>query len=413
MKFVRPSSIRGSLIAPSSKSYAQRAIFCGLLASGESQLIGYSECTDTHYATQVARSLGASLEHREGRLIILGGKQVLNSRLDCGESGLCMRMVPAIAALQEQTFEVTGKPALLRRPVSMLEAPLEQLGVKCKSNDGFPPLSIRGPLKGGEIFVDGSISSQFISGLLIALPLAKEDSVVFVSKLKSAPYLAMTLEIISAFGVKVETSDLNQFRIKGRQRYQPTKFQLEGDWSGGAFLLVAGAIAGQVTLSNLNSNSLQADRAILQALKLAGASLSLEPESITVAHRPLTAFSFDATDCPDLFPPLVALACSCRGKSVIKGTTRLVHKESNRAATLRSEYAKLGAKIEASDDCLIIEGTKLSGGKVTAHNDHRIAMSTAVAALNSINGVTIEGPDCVAKSYPEFFRELESVQVII
>jgi 3-phosphoshikimate 1-carboxyvinyltransferase len=294
----------------------------------------------------------------------------------------------------------------------MMEGPLRKLGAECRTNGGMPPVKIKGKMRGGSVEVDGSASSQFITGLLMALPLCEGDSVLKVSSLKSKPYVRMTLELLAEFGIKVRHDrELSRFEIGGGQRYRPRSLEVEGDWSSAAFLLVAGAIAGSVRISGLRTDSLQADRAIVDALKRAGANVRIENGKIVAEKSALKGFKFDASDCPDLFPPLAALACSCKGTTVLSGAGRLRGKESDRAASIVSELSAMGAKVRVDGNRMIITGGKLEGGEVDPHNDHRIAMACAVAALASEKGARINWERCVAKSYPGFFRDLESLRV--
>jgi 3-phosphoshikimate 1-carboxyvinyltransferase len=259
--------------------------------------------------------------------------------------------------------------------------------------------------------VDGSASSQFLSGLLLALPRAPGDSLLEVAGLRSGPYIRMTLDVLAAFGVQVEASAaLDRFHIPGGQTYQPVDLAVEGDWSGAAFLLVAGAVAGELSVEGLNPASAQADRAVLQALAAAGVQAGWAGGALRVGRGDLEAFTFDATDCPDLFPPLAALAVHARGLSRIRGTGRLKAKESDRATALVAELSAMGARLRVAGDWMEIEGGPLQGGAVDPHNDHRIAMACAVAGLRSREGATMEGEACVDKSYPDFFRDLASLR---
>jgi 3-phosphoshikimate 1-carboxyvinyltransferase len=255
------------------------------------------------------------------------------------------------------------------------------------------------------------MSSQIASGFLMALPRCSQDSVLRVSNLKSKPYLRMTLSLLKEFGIIIHhDEELSRFEIPGDQSYRPRTYRLEGDWSGGAFLLVAGAIAGRVKVRGLSDKSPQADRAILEALEKSGARVRSEGNAVTVEQSRLEAFEFDATDCPDLFPPLVALACYCKGKSVIRGTERLRHKESDRAMTLVAEFGKMGARIHLQNGRMEVTGKRLRGGEVSSRHDHRIAMACAVAGLGSEKGVAIHDWACVAKSHPQFFDDLEALR---
>ena len=295
----------------------------------------------------------------------------------------------------------------------MIEEALNQLGVKCKSSDGFLPITIKGPIKGGHCEIDGSISSQLLTGLLMALPLASKDSEIKVKNLKSKPYIDMTLQLLSSFGISLENIDYTTFRIPGNQKYTPQDYIVEGDWSGGAFLLVAGAINGQLTVKGLRSDSRQSDISVLKALKMAGAQMIIGEDQVEISKSELKSFVFDATESPDLFPPLVALASYCSGISAIKGVSRLIFKESNRAKTLIQEFGKMNVKIEVADDIMSITGGRPDAARVESHDDHRIAMATAVASLGATGRVSIRDSQCVAKSYPGFFDDLRQLGVLV
>jgi 3-phosphoshikimate 1-carboxyvinyltransferase len=272
-------------------------------------------------------------------------------------------------------------------------------------------LKIKGPLKPVNIEVDGSLSSQFLTGLLMAYGAAgAADVSIHVRNLKSKPYIDLTLQVMKDFGVEVENRDYESFYFHQRQRFYRESFVVEGDWSGAAFLLVAGAVAGKILVRGLDIASTQADKAIMQALMSSGAEVEMNEEGILIGPAPLQSFHFDATDCPDLFPPLVALASYCKGTTVIEGVNRLAHKESNRGITLQEEFGKMGVTIELEDDKMTITGdSKITGANVHSHHDHRIAMACAVAALKATGDVMIEEADAVKKSYPDFFRHLETL----
>ena len=418
-KTIAPGEVAGTVLAPSSKSYAQRALAASLLCEGESRLTNMELCNDTRAAMKIAESLGARIApvgdtpwdysvrggFREGAI------RPVADRLNVGESGLATRLFTPIAALHGHRITLTGEGSILVRPVSMMEEPLRQLGVEVKTKKGLLPITVRGPLKGGEAWVDGSLSSQFITGLLMALPLAQNDTILHVKNLRSRPYIDMTIAVVEKFGIRIGHNDYEEFFVEGGQRYEPTTYNIEGDWSGASCLLVAGAIAGEVTVENMNTLSLQADVAIIDALSHAGAEVISTQNSVTVHRRALSAFEFDATDCPDLFPALVALASACEGTSKIKGTRRLIHKESNRAETLAGEFAKLGIRVDISEENIMrIEGGPVSGGVVESHNDHRIAMALATAALRADGAVTVRDAEAVNKSYPDFWDDLEKLK---
>ena len=408
-----PSDLRGEVQAPPSKSMTQRAIAAALLSGGESIILNPSGCDDSLAAMSIASALGASIVTEPGSLRISGSGEIKENLLNCGESGLAIRMFSPVAALNDSEIVLTGTGSLTKRPMSMIVDALRQLGVGCKSNGGFLPLRIKGPLKGGSCKIDGSLSSQLLTGLLMALPVAENDSVVIVENLKSKPYIDMTLQVLERFGIRIDRTDYSRFSIPGSQIYQPQKFEVEGDWSGGAFLLVAGAINGEITVKGLRPDSRQSDKAILNVLDSAGARTTIMENSIGVKKSKLRPFFFDATESPDLFPPLVALAAYCRGTSTIKGVSRLIHKESNRSAALGNEFGKMNVKIEADGDNMMITGGKVTGAEVSSHGDHRIAMAAAIAALAASAKVIIKDSQCVAKSYPAFFNDLRHLGVMV
>jgi len=410
MKRVEPSSLEGNVTAPPSKSMMQRAVAAAALAHGPTVLLNPSFCEDALAALSIAEGLGAEVKREPRKVWIEGGGRPRGHRLACGESGLCMRLFTPIAALFERPFTLTAAGSLGSRPMAALEEPLRALGANCQTHYGFPPIAVRGSIRGGKVSLDGSMSSQVASGFLMALPLCPQDSVLTVSHLKSKPYLRMTLSLLKEFGIIIRHDEnLRRFEITGKQAYHPRTYRVEGDWSGGAFLLVAGAIAGRVKARGLSEKSLQADRAVLEALEQAGARISSDGNSVTVERSRLKAFEFDATDCPDLFPPLAALACHCEGKSVIQGAERLRHKESDRALALVSELGKMGARIQVQGGTMEVRGGRLKGGDVFSHHDHRIAMACAVAGLDSEKGVGIRDWTCIGKSYPKFFDDLEAL----
>jgi 3-phosphoshikimate 1-carboxyvinyltransferase len=405
----KPSAVSGKIQAPPSKSYAQRAIAIAAMANGNSELYFPGSSDDVNAAINVVRQLGADTRWDLNTLHVSGGLTAPAEPLDCGEAGLSVRMFSSIAGIFNKTVVLTGRGSLLRRPMHIVENSLKAMGAECSTSGGFLPLTVRGPLRGGVAEVDGSFSSQVLTGMLIAAPFTEKDLTIIVRDLTSRPYIDITLAVMKHFGVEVENNGYSEFFVRSGQRYHPAKYTIEGDWSAAAFLLVAGAIAGEVEVENIIEDSPQADRAILIALERAGASLWRGGQSVRVGKRDLKAFEFDATHCPDLFPPLVSLAAYCNGKTIISGAERLLHKESNRAATLKEEFGKLGIEITIDGDKMIIRGGKCTGGTIFSHEDHRIAMACAVAALGAEEPVTIEGAGAVAKSYPEFFDDMNKI----
>lgn len=408
-KTIHPSQVSGEVRPPCSKSYAQRALAAALLSDGETTLSNIELCDDTRYAMNVITGLGASVRQTgPTEYVIRGGLAPITDTINTGESGLATRLFTPIAALCDRRMTITGIGTMLRRPIGMMIDPLRNLGVQVRSN-GYLPITVQGPLRGGETDVEAYVSSQFLTGLLMSLPLAEGDTILHVEQPNSLPYLAVTVDLASKFRIRMEHNGFREFFIPGGQHYHPAKLHIEGDWSSAAFMLVAGAIAGEVTAKRMNTLSLQADLAIIQALTKAGAVIITTPDEITVRKRELTGFDFDATQRPDLFPILAVLGANCEGTTHIRGVNRLVYKESNRAEAIVSEYTKLGMDVALEDDVMTVRGGSLSGGTIDSCNDHRIAMAAAIAALAASGPVTITNAQAVTKSYPRFWDDLDSI----
>lgn len=416
---IKPSQVKGTLIAPASKSVMQRACAAALLRSGETTIRNYGRSDDDRAALGIIEALGATVKYLDGQsLRITSAGQVsppAGTVLHCGESGLSLRMFSAIAAMAGEELTITGGGSLLDRPVAFLEEVLSALEVRVGLNGNTLPMHLKGPLKPREITVDGALTSQLLTGLLFAFSASPhEGAALTVSNLKSKAYVDLSLRVMADFGMRLPVQE-------GHERYYfpattarppatPLTYTVEGDWSNAAFLMVAGAIAGNVTVKGLDVFSEQADKKVLEALQDCGCRLSIQAEQIEVGHQALQAFHFDATGCPDLFPPLAALAAHCSGTSVIEGVHRLAHKESNRAETLQAEWEKLGIPLSIQDDKMIIKGGHtVKEASVDSHNDHRIAMACAVAALKAAGPVTITHAEAVTKSYPAFWDDLSDI----
>src|SRR5882757_1456079 len=307
---ISPSAIKGIIQAPTSKSSMQRACAAALLSRGETVIRHPGYSNDDKAALEVIRRLGAEVTLLEdGSLKInSGGVNPGQAEVSCGESGLGIRMFAPIIALSDQPVRVNGEGSLMTRPMDFFDEIFPQLGIRVVSNKGKLPLQIQGPLQPRNLEIDGSLSSQFLTGLLFAYAAAgAKDVAIKVNNLKSKPYIDLTLQVMGHFGWEVENRDYAEFYFPGTGPAGEAnrQYTVEGDWSGGAFLLVAGAVAGKITVKGLDVDSTQADKAILQALRDSGASLSIRGgEEIGIGPAGgLKAFTFDATDCPDLFPP--------------------------------------------------------------------------------------------------------------
>ncbi|MFT5819422.1 MAG: 3-phosphoshikimate 1-carboxyvinyltransferase [Crocinitomix sp.] len=394
---------------PPSKSYAQRAILAAALSKTTSILQNVGSSKDVLAIINVAKKLGAKVEVDVDNLSITGFSSPTEQHLNVGESGLGMRLVTAIAAVLKGDFILSGEGSLKQRPMDEFAKILPQLGVAYEQYKNEGHFQIFGDAHPGKIEMDGGLSSQYLSGMLMALPLLKGDSHIFVHKLKSKPYINITLDVMESFNVNVSHKRFSHFSISGNQHYQRERlFTIEGDYSGASIWMVHGALNKGILIKGLNPNSVQGDKKMLQALTAAGVNYSWANQDLTIIASSIVPFNFDATECPDLFPSLVVLAAAANGISTITGTHRLIHKESNRALVLQKEFRKLGLEIVLKDDLMLVHGTgALNDGEIHSNNDHRIAMAGAVAACLTANGITIENSESVAKSYPNFWQNFK------
>ena len=424
---VHPNTLKGEQVAPASKSIMQRACAAALLHHGTTTILNPGHSNDDLAALDVIQKLGAviqleqSTDHKINPTSITvhsDGVKPIGTNMNCGESGLGIRMFTPIAALSDQTITIEGEGSLLKRPMHFFDTIFPKLGIEIESKDGYLPIQIKGPLKPANIEVDGSLSSQFLTGLLMAYAASDAtNAVIQVKDLKSKPYIDLTLAVLNAFGWNVQHQQYERFEFLTHPPLAAhINYTVEGDWSGAAFLLVAGAIAGPITVKGLQLNSMQADKAVMQALKAAGASIKINEDEIFIGpandsdemDTQLKAFEFDATDCPDLFPPLVALAAVCDGVTTLHGVSRLAHKESDRGLTLQTEFAKLGIRIELNQDTMLVYGgTGIHGAEVFSQHDHRIAMACGIAALSADAPITITDAEAINKSYTDFFVHLQ------
>jgi 3-phosphoshikimate 1-carboxyvinyltransferase len=422
---VLPGFIQGTLPVRPSKSYMQRACAAALIKGGKSVIGNYGSSMDDKAALETIRQLGAEVSLQKDCLHIeswFNRKPAKNPNakdtllLDLGESGLGLRMFTPIAALSAQPISITGHGSLLKRPMHFFDAVFPLLNVSVQTNNGYLPFTIKGAMEPANITIDGSLSSQFLTGVLMAYSAANATATITVNNLTSKPYIDITLDILKRFRLPVPVNNqYKSFSFTKTDKLNPEEifYGIEGDWSGAAFLLAGAAINGDVKCTGLNLQSVQGDKKIMEALQLANAAVTIEADAIRVVKSKLTGFVFDATDCPDLFPPLVALAANAKGITKIKGLRRLLYKESNRGLTLQEEFAKLDIDILLQDDEMIIKGEgqpKVRNPNCDSHQDHRIAMALAVAILNATAPINIENAAAVSKSYPGFFDDIALLQ---
>ncbi len=417
---ITPSAVTGTVAAPPSKSYTHRAIIVASLAAGETRITCPLLSDDTLLTIDASRSLGAAIEQDGDMLKVTGTGGRINvahntSVIFAGNSGSTVRMAAAMAALSPTKVVLDGDARLRQRPVGDLLSALESLGARARSlnGNGCPPIEVQGGrLTGGEATIPGRTSSQHITALLLIAPYVNNGvSIKVVNGLRSRPYVAITLDVMRAFGVDTANNDYREFSVKGGQGYRGRDYGIEGDYSSAAYFLAAGAIGGQpVAVNNLNTDSAQGDKIFLNILERMGCSVEYGHEKVVISrNRELTGITMDMGDCPDIVQTVAIVAAHAHGKTEIANIGHLRFKETDRIGDTALELGKMGIRTDIADDTIVIHGGKLKGAELEAHNDHRMAMSLAIAALFAGGDSTINGADTVAKSYPGFFRDLASL----
>lgn len=390
-----------------------RALIAAFLSESPTILSNPSFSEDSQIALNLIQALGAYVRIHPNEIYIRGEMNPTGEILNCGQSGSILRLFTPVAALFQERLTLTGNGRLFAAPVSRMEAALHSLGAQFRSTDGSCPVTVTGPLTGGPLSMDGSSDPSLVAGLLMALPKAHGDSTLRIGNPNGIPPVAITLKVLNDFGIRIDQTDYAVFSIPGDQPYRlknnKHQYRIEGEWKGAAFMMVAGAIGGSVSLTGLNCLSIQSDKKILNALTSAGADVSLSNHQITIKKNKLQAFAFDAASCPGLFPPLTVLACNCTGLSTINGVHRLIQKGNDRSRKLQQLILSLGGQARIQGDTMEIAGTPLKGGLVYSHDDPRIAMAAAIAAINAENSVTIHNYHCVTQSYPNFFTDLQKI----
>jgi len=408
---ISKSEIVGRVAAPSSKSYTIRGLLCAALARGESEIIHPLTSDDTEASLGVLNKLGVYVNQKEGVWQITGGNlPTPDSDLFCGESAATLRFMTAICSLVPGKCRLVAGPSLSQRPVKPLVEALRQLGVNCSCQGELPPVTVEGDeLKGGLTKLPGDISSQFVSALLFISPFAEEDVIIrLTTPLESKPFVLMTIECLRRFGIEVEyAEDLRAFRTS-KQSYKPGRYSVEGDWSSASYLLALGAISGEVEVKNLNPDSLQGDKVILDFLKDMEASVIISKDSVKVNRSKLKAIRADLTDCIDLLPTVAVLAGVADGTSELTGIGRARIKESDRVAAVREGLERMGIEVSEGKDRLSIVGGQPRGSVIDSRDDHRIAMAFSLLGL-AVGETIIDNAECVSKTYPEFWYVLKSI----
>lgn len=411
---LKNKTYQGKIHISPSKSDSQRAVLIASLGTETSILRNVGKSNDELAMIENVKRLGAIVNWLDEKTLSVTGNfnQTDFTELNCGESGLGLRLLTAIASLKPNSVSLFGSGSLTNRNQSFFEQFLPEMGVNVQTNKGKPPVSVTGSLKTGVYSVDGSESSQYISGLLIAFSQTPGITTLKVENCMSKPYIEMTLHTLQSFGVKINEVEKDIYQIEGKQIIRETDYTIDGDWSSASYWLVASALGLSISVSGLSMASRQADKAILSAFMTANCRIMNTENGLHVDGSDRQPLDFDATDCPDLFPALVTYSALTEGVSEIKGVNRLINKESNRGEALKNEFEKLGITIRIEGDMMLIEGKKIiQPVTVSSHNDHRIAMCLAIASVAGNTQLIIEKPEAVGKSYPGFWRDLESLVI--
>jgi 3-phosphoshikimate 1-carboxyvinyltransferase len=410
---IAKSEVCGKAGAPSSKSYTIRGLVCAALTKGKSEIISPLASDDTKAAINVLKKVGVNIRQQKSSWKVDGGNfKAPAADLFCGDSAATLRFMTAIGALVPGTCHLTAGPSLSRRPVKVLIDALQMLGVKCSANGDLPPVTVEGgKFACGSTSLPGNISSQYVSALLHIAPFAPEGMIVkLTTPLESRPYVMMTLETMHWFGINaIFDENLDKFEISS-QKYKPTKYHVEGDWSSASYLLALGAMAGEIEVNNLDMQSLQGDRMLLQYLREMGAHTVVGRTSINIMKSNLKAIKADLTDCIDLLPTMAVLAAAAEGTSVFSGIERARIKESDRVAAVAEGLTRMGIRVETDTKRIKITGGKPKGALIDSKGDHRIAM--AFSLLGTVAGDTvIDGAECVTKTWPEYWDVLQNLDV--
>lgn len=408
---VTPSQLNGTVWAPPSKSDVHRAIICAALSGGVCRVAPVSMSDDIKATIGCIEALGAKTV-LNGDVLTVNGTNMFKNKtavLDCCESGSTLRFFIPIAAAGGVNATFTGEGRLPERPLDVYLDCLPEAGVNCICENNLP-LTIEGRLRSGVFDIAGNISSQFITGLLFALPLLRGDSkIILTTSLQSEGYVDMTIRCMNRFGVCVERTDYGYY-ITGGQHYAARDYRTDGDWSQAAFFMTAGVLSGDVRVSGLNILSAQGDKKIVELLDSLNADIKLDGDSVIARKSNLRAIDIDASQIPDLVPILAVAASVAEGTTRIYKAERLRAKESDRLKSTADMINALGGNVEITDDGLLITGVKkLKGGIVNGCNDHRIVMAASVAALCCENEVTITDRESINKSFPDFFDKFEKL----
>ena len=406
----RGGRLEGTVSPPPSKSHTHRAFFLASMAKGTSRISNALMSADTRATLAACRAMGADVAEEDGLKVITGGDLHAPGHVDAENSGTTMRIFAGICSMFDGETTITGDESLRKRPMGPLLEALGANGTVCSSRNGLPPVTVRGPNRGGKVSIDGGVSSQFITSLLMVSPMLEDDSEVTVTgSMVSAPYLDVTVHMMHLFGAEAER-DGNVFRIRGGTGYRPYDYMVPADFSSAAFPMVAGALGGRVTVTGMDMDDPQGDKAIVDILRRAGADVSVDGTEITVSRSDIRGCEVDMGNVPDLFPIVAVLLSTAEGDSRLYGAPQLKFKESNRIETVVNMINAIGGDAVATDDGCIIHGRpSLRGGAIVHRGDHRIMMSAAVASIVCDGPVTMDDVECCAVSYPGFPEAMAAI----
>ena len=407
----RGGRAEGKVSPPPSKSHTHRAIIMSALSEGRCEVSSPLISFDTRATMDAVRAMGAVVTEREGSVTVeCESIHAPDRTIDVMNSGTTMRLMTGISSLFSEKVVLTGDSSIQKRPMGPLLDSLSAAGVECSSNGGKPPVEVRGPITGSELVIDGGVSSQFISSLIMSSPLTgRPTDVRITGHLVSKPYIDITTSMMGKFGVEV-TEEGNVFHAEP-QHYRPTDYRVPADFSSSAFPLVAGGIAGRVTARGMDMSDPQGDRKIIDVLKEAGCDVEVSGDEVTCSNTGrLEGAEIDMGDIPDLFPVVAVLLSTAKGRSRLYGAPHLRFKESDRIALTENMLRTLGADIRGTEDGCVIEGVeRLHGGRIEHNGDHRMMMAAAVASLVSDGPVSMENDACWNVSYPGFPEQMRSI----
>ena len=409
---ITPTKLKGEVIIPPSKSLSHRAIIAASLAKGKSVISNIVFSKDIKATIGAMRALGAKIEEFDDYLIIEGSDiKRVEDTIDANESGSTIRFMIPIALVVDEKITFVGRNNLVKRPLDVFLDIFDSQNIKYEKGEDWLPLTVHNGLKPGVFKIRGDISSQFITGLLYALPLLKGDSeIIITTKLESKGYIDLTLDVLKDFGIEVINNDYKSFTIKGNQEYKAHDYRVEGDYSQSAFFLVANMLGADIKLKAMNRKSNQGDKKILADIKDFGGTILFDDDYLTSTNDKIKNAVIDFSQSPDLAPALTVLASYADGKSEFINAERLRIKECDRITCMKEELEKLGAKIDELKDGMIIYGTNtLHGGVVDSHNDHRVVMALAMATNKMDGELVIKNAEAINKSFPHFFKVFESL----